>query len=88
MKPKRGKELSEVKQILVIRTDLNIGKGKIAAQASHASVLATLEAQKHNKVWYDRWFKLGMKKLDVDIIELDDIVTYCFEDIAKSITQY
>ena len=64
---KRETSLSEVKQVLVLRADLKMGKGKLAAQASHASVLATLEAQRHNKIWYDRWFKMGMKKIVVKV---------------------
>lgn len=57
-----------------MRADLNMGRGKIAAQASHASVLATLEAQKHNKIWYDRWFKLGMKKIVVKVNSEDELI--------------
>ncbi|MHA2403509.1 MAG: peptidyl-tRNA hydrolase Pth2 [Candidatus Kariarchaeaceae archaeon] len=70
---KKDTSLSEVKQVLVIRSDLKMGKGKIAAQASHASVLATLEAQRHNKIWYDRWFKMGMKKIVVKVITDDEL---------------
>ena len=35
--------MSEVKQIIVMRKDLNMRKGKIAAQASHASLGALLQ---------------------------------------------
>lgn len=34
--------MTEYKQILVIRKDLNMRKGKIASQAAHASMKATL----------------------------------------------
>lgn len=34
----------KAKQMIVMRKDLNMRKGKIAAQAGHACVLATLEA--------------------------------------------
>lgn len=60
-------QIDEVKQVIVIRSDLNMGKGKIAAQAAHASVVATLEAMKHNKNWYDRWMREGMKKIAVKV---------------------
>lgn len=59
----------EFKQIILVRTDLKMGKGKIAAQASHASVLATLQAQRDKKIWYDAWFKQGMKKVVVKITD-------------------
>ncbi|MFV2016038.1 MAG: peptidyl-tRNA hydrolase Pth2 [Candidatus Heimdallarchaeota archaeon] len=60
-------EIEKIKQVLIIRADLKMGKGKIAAQASHASVIATLEAMKHNKNWYDRWSRGGMGKIVVKV---------------------
>jgi len=35
--------MSEVKQVIVIRKDLNMRKGKIAAQAAHASMAVLLD---------------------------------------------
>ena len=63
----------DAKQIIIIRTDLKMGKGKIAAQASHASVLATLMAQRDNRVWYDSWMKMGMKKVVVKVASEDEL---------------
>jgi PTH2 family peptidyl-tRNA hydrolase len=66
---------AELKQVLVIRADLKMGKGKIAAQASHASVIATLEAQKYEKIWYDQWFKQGMKKIAVRVNSEEELMS-------------
>jgi len=49
-----------LKQVIVVRTDLGMGKGKIAAQASHASV-AVLE--KVGKEVAQEWAGQGMKKV-------------------------
>lgn len=51
------------KQVIVIRTDLGMGKGKLAAQASHAAVAALLATQKKHKDWVDAWLLEGQKKV-------------------------
>lgn len=63
----------KIKQVIIIRADLGMGKGKIAAQASHASVMATLEAMKQNKIWYDRWMRDGMGKIVVKVNSEDEL---------------
>ena len=65
-----------VKLVLVINNDLKMGKGKIAAQAGHASVTATLKAGEYRPVILDSWLKSGQKKVCLkssydDLIELE-----------------
>lgn len=51
----------EVKQLIVMRKDLNMRKGKIAAQAGHAALgayLATVAATNH-KNYLDDWLNKG-----------------------------
>ena len=67
------RDVEEIKQVLIIRTDLKMGKGKIAAQAIHASVIATWDAMKHNKNWFDRWMKEGMKKVAVKVSSEEEL---------------
>ena len=49
-----------MKQAIIVRTDLKMGKGKIASQCAHASVAAFLKARKNNR---ETWLKEGMKKI-------------------------
>ncbi|MBI4014905.1 MAG: peptidyl-tRNA hydrolase [Candidatus Aenigmarchaeota archaeon] len=49
-----------LKQVIVIRADLKMGKGKIAAQAAHASYSATKKADKKVLV---SWENAGQKKV-------------------------
>jgi len=49
-----------MKQVIIIRTDLKMGKGKIAAQSSHASVASMLKARKEDM---EEWMEGGMKKV-------------------------
>ncbi|MDH5771296.1 MAG: peptidyl-tRNA hydrolase, partial [Candidatus Bathyarchaeota archaeon] len=40
------------KQVIVLRVDLKMSKGKIAAQAGHAAVSAAEEARKRCREWW------------------------------------
>jgi len=51
------------KQAIVVRKDLKMGKGKIAAQASHAAVTSCEIARKKFKDWYKAWLKNGQCKI-------------------------
>ncbi|MBI5224252.1 aminoacyl-tRNA hydrolase [Candidatus Micrarchaeota archaeon] len=52
-----------LKQAIVIRTDLEMGKGKIAAQASHASVEGYIESAVANPEKAQEWWREGQKKV-------------------------
>jgi PTH2 family peptidyl-tRNA hydrolase len=57
----------EYKQVIVIRSDLKMGKGKIAAQAGHAAVSAAEEARKHHRKWWVAWLNEGQCKIAVKV---------------------
>lgn len=52
-----------MKQIIIIRKDLNMRKGKMVAQGAHASVKATVD--NINKDNVKQWLEEGMKKICV-----------------------
>ena len=52
-----------VKLILIINNGLKMGKGKIAAQAGHASVKSTLKAGKKAPLILQAWLSSGQKKV-------------------------
>ncbi|MHC1570449.1 MAG: peptidyl-tRNA hydrolase Pth2 [Methermicoccaceae archaeon] len=52
----------EYKQCLVIRADLKMGKGKLAAQAAHAAIAAFERSSKKTR---DAWLLQGQKKVVV-----------------------
>jgi PTH2 family peptidyl-tRNA hydrolase len=49
-----------IKQAIVVRTDLKMSRGKIAAQAAHGSVAAL---SKTTTSAYSAWVATGMKKI-------------------------
>ncbi|MCS7124098.1 MAG: peptidyl-tRNA hydrolase Pth2 [Candidatus Bathyarchaeota archaeon] len=55
------------KQVIVMRVDLKMSKGKIAAQAGHAAVSAAEEARKHKREWFKAWLNEGQCKVVVKV---------------------
>jgi peptidyl-tRNA hydrolase, PTH2 family len=64
----------EFKQVIVVRKDLRMGTGKIAAQVGHAAVLGVEESRKSNKSWLKGWFNEGQPKIVVKVNSLDDLI--------------
>jgi len=50
-----------------VRSDLEMSKGKIAAQAGHAAVSAAEEAQRLHPRWWKAWLKEGQCKIVVKV---------------------
>ena len=57
--------------VIVMRTDLKMSKGKIAAQAAHAAVNCAFASKKKDPRTFDRWYAEGQRKvvLKVDSLE-------------------
>ncbi|KAM8813000.1 peptidyl-tRNA hydrolase 2, mitochondrial [Rhynchonycteris naso] len=58
-------ESGEYKMILVVRNDLKMGKGKVAAQCSHAAVSAYKQIQRRNPELLKEWEYCGQPKVVV-----------------------
>lgn len=68
----------ELKQVILVRADLKLPKGKIAAQAAHAAVDAVLKSEKD---LVRSWRAAGMKKIAVKV--QDEKELYKFVQQAK-----
>lgn len=70
----------EYKQVLVVRADLKMSRGKIAAQAGHAAVSAAEETRKKRPEWWNAWLSEGQCKIAVkvgsehELLELERMV--------------
>ena len=65
------------KQVIVVRTDIKMSKGKMAAQAGHAAVSAAEYARRNRPEWWTPWINEGQCKIAVkasseqEILELE-----------------
>ncbi len=55
------------KMVIVARKDLDLSKGKLAAQVAHAAVECTLKAQKYAKDALAEWLSQGQMKVVVKV---------------------
>ncbi len=65
--------MAELKQVIIIRKDLKLPKGKSAAQAAHASVEAVLRSDKSMVL---KWRNQGMKKIVLTVDDLQSVHKY------------
>ena len=62
------------KQVIVVRTDLNMGKGKMVAQGCHASIDAFIKAQKKCPEVVEKWLREGQKKVVVKVKSEEELM--------------
>ncbi|MDX1612336.1 MAG: peptidyl-tRNA hydrolase Pth2 [Candidatus Thermoplasmatota archaeon] len=61
------------KLVVCARTDIGMGKGKLAAQVGHASVKAANAARTKDKRAYDAWLRSGQPKIVVKVKSIDQL---------------
>ena len=62
-----------MKQVILVRQDLKLPKGKLAVQVAHASVDCVLKSDKRI---VEKWHSLGMKKSVLKVAGLDELKEY------------
>ncbi|GAA6218451.1 peptidyl-tRNA hydrolase 2, mitochondrial isoform X1 [Lates japonicus] len=67
-------EGGEFKMVLVVRNDLKMGKGKVAAQCSHAAVSAYKQVQRRNPELLKQWEYCGQPKVVVKAPDEDTLI--------------
>jgi len=61
------------KMVIVVRKDLKLSPGKLAAQVAHAAVNCALASKKRKSVQFDRWYNEGQKKVVVKVQDLNEL---------------
>ena len=62
------------KQTIVVRTDIHMSVGKLAAQACHASLEAALKAMEANPEAFEAWRREGAKKVVLRVGSLEELL--------------
>jgi PTH2 family peptidyl-tRNA hydrolase len=63
-----------MKQAIVVRTDIKMGKGKLAAQVAHAAVTAAEVARREKPEWFEEWMRSGQKKVVLKVSSLGELL--------------
>jgi len=71
-----------MKQVIVIRRDLKIGKGKMAAHVAHASLAAYRKAQRKDSDLVEEWMAGGEKKIVVYVASESEMLEL-FEKVKR-----
>ncbi len=72
-----------MKLVLVARSDLGMGKGKLAAQAAHAAVAAALTTQ--GTPDFAAWIEEGQPKVVLKVTGEDELIRVCAEATAADL---
>ena len=70
------------KQVIVIRADLKMGKGKLAAQCCHACLEAYEKALSREPDWVEEWKEIGQEKVVLKV-DTEKELLEMFEAVKK-----
>jgi len=65
------------KQAIIVRVDLEMGKGKLASQVAHAAVSSVLNCLRRGgvwKEWVEQWEREGQKKVVLKVKSLEELL--------------
>ncbi|MBI2140602.1 peptidyl-tRNA hydrolase [Candidatus Woesearchaeota archaeon] len=62
-----------LKQVILVREDLKLPKGKLSVQVAHASTAALLRSHKDDLA---RWQNTGMTKIVLKVKDLDELLRF------------
>ena len=63
----------EYKLVVVVRDDLKMSGGKLAAQVAHAAVSCALEAKAKRTAWFSAWYAEGQRKVVLKAKDLEEL---------------
>lgn len=64
----------EIRQAIIIRSDLEMSRGKLVAQGSHASLMSYFEANRADPSIAKQWIASGEKKIVLKVSDEEALV--------------
>jgi PTH2 family peptidyl-tRNA hydrolase len=64
----------DFKQVIIVRRDLSMGTGKIAAQVAHAAVMGAEKVNGSRREWFNSWFSSGQAKVVVKVKNIEELM--------------
>lgn len=83
--------MNDIKMIIVMRNDLNMRKGKMAAQAAHCASAFLIDKLERNVPFNAierQWIQTGAKKICVRVDSEDDLIKVYNEAIDAGLRAY
>lgn len=74
------------KQVIAVRTDLDMSKGKIAVQVAHGSVSATEQTRVHKQEIWRAWLREGQKKVAVKVTSEEELIELRRQAVSHNIS--
>ncbi len=63
----------QYKMAVVVRDDIKMSPGKLAAQVAHAAVTCALETKNRNPKWFAAWYSEGQRKVVLRVSGLEEL---------------
>src|SRR5688500_19432918 len=64
----------DFKQVIIVRRDINMGTGKIAAQVAHAAVMGAEKVKASRRNWFSSWFAAGQAKVVLKVKNIEELM--------------
>jgi len=64
----------QYKQVIAVRTDLGMSRGKIAVQVAHGSLSASENARVSQQEVWRAWYREGQKKVAVKVSSVEELL--------------
>ncbi len=78
-------EKFKYKQVIAVRTDLGMSKGKMAVQVAHGSVSAAERARVTKQEEWRAWMREGQKKVAVKVISEEEVLELRRQAVTHSL---